>query len=124
MALFEGSREAAPLLLVTSWALCVLLLYGVVLPPWCHLSHFWKQNITVAMDTPASTGTHLDREGLSPLQPQCCGCAQSAGWPVTAPHPQINLVGYNGDAHVVQKWFDKMGIPDHLTRLLRNLYVG
>lgn len=107
MALSEGSREAAPLLLVTSWAPCALLLYSVGLPSRCCPSHFWKQNITVAVDTPSSTGTRLDREGLSPLQPQCCGRTQRAGWPVTAPHPQSNLVGYNGDAHVIQKWFGK-----------------
>lgn len=107
MALSEGSREAAPLLLVTSWAPCALLLYSVGLPSRCCPSHFWKQNITVAVDTPSSTGTRLDREGLSPLQPQCCGHTQRAGWPVTAPHPQSSLVGYNRDAHVIQKWFDK-----------------
>lgn len=112
MALASLRSEAAPLLLVTSWAPCALLLYSVghplgAVPPLLETEYYSCCGHSLLHRDSFRSG------GLSPLQPQCCGHTQRAGWPVTAPTPpEQSLVLVLIGCSVIQKWFDKVESGD------------
>lgn len=104
MALSEVPR-GCPLLLVT--ALALLRLASTVwvcplgVPPTSG-----NRILQLLWTLPLHRDSFRSR-GAEPTPTPVLWAHQRAGWPVTAPHPQSNLVGYNRDAHVIQKWFDK-----------------